>query len=76
MRVRGGGPHDGPSDFSQLHTHLFCVAFVRHLSRTISDIRRAYRHWLGCHTFVNLCETVADPMHHGEDVLRPSFVTR
>lgn len=53
MRVRGGGPHDGPSDFSQLHTHLFCVAFVRHLSRTISDIRRAYRHWLGCHTFVN-----------------------
>jgi hypothetical protein len=39
MRIRGGDPHDGPSDFSQLHTLLLCAAFVRHLSRMISEYR-------------------------------------
>src|ERR1700677_287547 len=46
---------------------LFCFAFVHHLSRMISDTRRAYRHWSGgicCNTFALGWRI---PMHHGDD---------
>jgi hypothetical protein len=49
-------------------TLSFCAAFVRHLSRMISDIRLAYHHWSGWNTFVHGWRI---PMHHGDDVQPP-----